>query len=86
MIYCSSQCFRIGDALLRLLQLKREDVVDPIITRSFEGLRMWTLQVDWDPVIKNYREITSLTKDRSGANTEFTYSFGADKTTIVVLN
>lgn len=47
---------------------------------------MWTLQVDWDPVIKNYREITSLTKDRSGANTEFTYSFGADKTTIVVLN
>lgn len=72
--------------LLRLLQVKREDIVDPIITRSFEGLRMWALQVDWDPVIENYKEITSLIKDKNGTSTELTYSFGADKTSIVVLN
>lgn len=47
---------------------------------------MWTLEVDWDPVIKNYKEIMSLLKDRCGTGTELTYSFGADKTSVVVLN
>ena len=57
-----------------------------MITKSFEGLRMWALDVDWDPVIKNYKEITSLFKDKCGTHTELTYNFGADKTSVIVLN
>ena len=61
-------------------------MVDPIITRSFEGLKMWSLEVNWDPVISNYNKIMTLTRDKDGTRAELTYNFAADRSSVIVMN